>query len=403
MLGTQCSIGQQRVPGRPRRKQPAKSSIPTSQNPSVNASTLPISPPLVRPNTFFNDEWGLWDRAELLYPILSPPEKPSTTTKDVTATPCGFIDVFHQSDTSWVTSDDTEFSDTPLYANMDTVWDIYRTTTSPTMPLAINDSFSLSNCLTTNHPRNTEPKDIMTDLSTINLGLYTRLEAIKKNGKTLNFDMMISQCGPLFIDNITLLDYIIKVAQEFFFLLTNLYDERHCPSILHNVQPMEVLCPCHLSLRFLNEPRVLFQVSLPLPTVIAEPLPAPVALIIASVFIQLITIYELILNNVATVVERLTIYPMEYVPVLIVCGRKLERPCTQGMIFCEVTVSLIENIERVLGVARKEVGLLSQRQVEVLRDELDERCNVIPGHNVMTPTMLRKLYGKVANILRNIG
>ncbi|UZP36592.1 hypothetical protein NXS19_004408 [Fusarium pseudograminearum] len=406
MLGAQCAIGQQKIPGRPRRKKPAKTSIPASQNLSVNASTLPVSPPLVQPNTSFNDDWGLWDRTELLYPILSPPEKPITTTKNVTATPCGFVDVFHQSDTSWTTSGDTEYSDTQLYASLDTVWDIYKTTTSPTIPLA-NGNFWLSNCLTTSHPRNIEPRDIMTDLSTINLGLYTRLEAIKKNGKTLDFDMMISQHGPLFIDNITLVDYIIKVAQVFLFILTKLYEERHCPSMLHNSQPMVVFCPCQLSSQFIKQPKKLFQVSLPQPTVTAEPLPSPIALIIASVFIQLITIYELILHNVATVVERLAINPMGHVPVLIVCGRQLERPCTQGMIFCEVSVSLIEDIERVLGVQRtlegKEVGLLSQRQVEVLRDELDERRGIIPGHTAMTPAVLRKLFGQIAVILRRIG
>lgn len=246
----------------------------------------------------------------------------------------------------------------------------------------------------------------MADLSTINLGLHIRLEAMKKTKPSLDFDLMIYQHGPLFIDGITLAEYIVKVAQEFLYILTKLYNIRHCPELLCDSQPMELICPCHLSSELREKSKTLFDVSLPRPTVTSEPLPTPIALMITSIFIQLITVYELVLDNIATRVERIAIDPIEPVPGLIVCGRPLERPCTQGMIFCEVSVSLIENIERVLGVGRglegKEVGLLSLRQVDVLGKELDERLRVIPDHAMMTPAILRKLLGKVADIFRSI-
>ncbi|XEV01112.1 hypothetical protein FSHL1_006399 [Fusarium sambucinum] len=403
MLGAECTVGQQRVPGRPRRKQPAKRSNTTSQ--SVNKPTLPISPTPVQPNTAFID-WSLFDTTGILYPTLYAPEKPSTTIKDVNATCCvGFIDVFHQSDSSWTT--DVEYTNVPFYNDLDLVTELYTTGSSPISPFAINnDVLLLSDCSTTHYPRNTEPRDIMTELSTINNGLYVRIEAIKKNRKTIHFDTMISQNGPLFVDNITLLDYTIKVTQEFFFLLMKLYDEQHCPGLHSNSQPMELLCPCHLASQFLKDPKNLFQISLPQPTVTAEPLATPITLTITSVFVQLITVYELVLNHIATKVERLTNNSMESIPALIVCGRLQQMPCTQGVIFCEVTVNLIESIERVLGVGRmlegKEVGLLSPRQVDVLREEMDERRSVGPGHTVMAPATLRKLIGKVGGILRRI-
>jgi hypothetical protein len=313
----------------------------------------------------------------------------------------GFTDIFDQSTTSWGTSSDLEYT----YTDLDTITNIYPIGTSPNS-ITYETFFPLTNCLTTHHPRKTDPGEFISDLSTINLGLHVRLEAMKKTKASLNFDLMIYQHGPLFIDNITLAEYIITVAQKFQFILTKLYDIRYCPELLRDSQPMELICPCHLSSDLRQHPKNLFDVSLPQPTVTSEPLPTPIALMITSIFIQLITIYELILDNIATRVERIAVDPIEPVPGFIVCGRPLERPCTQGMIFCEVSVSLIENIERVLGVGRgaegKEVGLLSPRQVDVLGNELDERRRVIPDHAMMTPAMLRKLLGKVADIFRSI-
>ncbi|OBS29579.1 hypothetical protein FPOA_03516 [Fusarium poae] len=217
---------------------------------------------------------------------------------------------------------------------------------------------------------------------------------------------MISQHGPLFTDDITLVDYSIKVAQEFLLVLIKLYNEQHCPGMLHTSQSMELLCPCRLASQFLKDPKNLFDVSLLQPTVTAEPLATSIALTITSIFVQLITIFELVLNHIAIRVERLTINPTESVPVLIVCGRLQQMPCVQGVVFCEGSVNLIGNIERVLGVGRmldgKEVGLLSPRQIDVLRGEMDERCSVGAGHTVMAPATLRKLFGKVAGILRRI-
>lgn len=400
MLGVECEIGQPKVPGRPRRKQAGKGSPPTVQQFPVGK---PVSPSTVAQNAAFVDDWSPFDWTGMLSPKQSPPQVSATAIQDGMAASwgMGFTDIFDQSTTSWGTSSDLEYT----YTDLDTITNIYPIGTSPNS-ITYETFFPLTNCLTTHHPRKTDPGEFISDLSTINLGLHVRLEAMKKTKASLNFDLMIYQHGPLFIDNITLAEYIITVAQKFQFILTKLYDIRYCPELLRDSQPMELICPCHLSSDLRQHPKNLFDVSLPQPTVTSEPLPTPIALMITSIFIQLITIYELILDNIATRVERIAVDPIEPVPGFIVCGRPLERPCTQGMIFCEVSVSLIENIERVLGVGRgaegKEVGLLSPRQVDVLGNELDERRRVIPDHAMMTPAMLRKLLGKVADIFRSI-
>ncbi|KAF5968852.1 hypothetical protein FCOIX_11195 [Fusarium coicis] len=404
MLGVKCEIGQQRVPGRPRRKQAGKGSPPTAQQLPVGKS---VSPNAVAQNAAFVDDWSPFDWTGMLSPRSSPPQVSTTAIQDGLATSwgMGFTDIFDQSTTSWHTGGDLEYTNTPLYTDLDTITNVYPIGTSPNS-ITYETFFPLTNCLTTHHPRKTDPGEFMPDLSTMNLGLHVRLEAMKKTKTSLNFDLMIYQHGPLFIDNITLAEYIITVAQELLFILRKLYNIRYCPELLRDLQPMELVCPCHLSSDLRQHSKDLFDVALSQPTVTSEPLPALIALMITSVFIQLITIYELILDNIATRVERIAIDPIEPVPGLVVCGRPLERPCTQRMIFCEVSVSLIENIERVLGVGRgvegKEVGLLSPRQVDVLGNELDERRRVIPDHAMMMPAMLRKLLGKVADILRSI-
>ncbi|EXL90745.1 hypothetical protein NOF04DRAFT_19499 [Fusarium oxysporum II5] len=408
MLGVKCEIGQQKVPGRPRRKQAGKGSPPTVQQLPISTPDRSVSPNTLSQNATFIDDWSPFDWTGMLSPKPSPPQVPTTAIQDEMAASwgMGFTDIFDQSQTSWNTGGDLEYTNTPLYTDLDTITNLYPIGMSPNSTITYDTFFPLTNCLTTHHPRKTDPGEFMSDLSAMNLGLHIRLEAMKKNKASLNFDIMIYQHSPLFIDNTTLAEYIIKVAQEFLFILTRLYNTRYCPELLRDSQPMELICPYYLSSELRKQSRNLFHVSLPQPTTTSEPLPTPIALMITSIFIQLITIYELILDNIATRVERIAIDPIEPVPGLIVCGRPLERPCTQGMIFCEISVSLIENIERVLGVVRgpdgKEVGLLSPRQVEVLGNELDERRRVIPDHAMMTPATLRKLFGKVADIFRSI-
>ncbi|KAF5681359.1 hypothetical protein FDENT_8130 [Fusarium denticulatum] len=405
MLGVKCEIGQQKVPGRPRRKQAGKGSPPPVQQLPVSQT---VSPGAVPQNAAFVDDWSPFDWTGMLSPKQSPPQVSATAVQDGIAASwgMGFTDIFDQSSTSWNTGSDLEYTNTPLYTDIDTIANLYPVGVSPNSTVTYETLFPLTNCLTTHHPRKLDPGEFMSDLSTMNLGLHFRLEAIKKTKASLDFDYMIYQHGPLFIDDIIFVEYIIKVAQEFLFILTKLYNTRHCPELLHDSQPMELICPCHLSSDLRKQPKNLFDVFLPQPTATSEPLPAPIALMITSIFIQLITIYELILDSIAARVERIAVDPIEPVPGVIVCGRPLERPCTQGMIFCEVSVSIIENIERVLGVGRevqgKEVGLLAARQVEVLGNELNERRRVIPDHAMMTPAMLRKLLGKVADIFRSI-
>ncbi|KAG7413143.1 hypothetical protein Forpi1262_v017160 [Fusarium oxysporum f. sp. raphani] len=249
MLGVKCEIGQQKVPGRPRRKQAAKGSPPAVQHLPISTPDRAVSPNTLPQNATLIDDWSPFVWTGILSPKPSPPKMPTTMMQDVNAASwiMGYTDVFDQSQTSWNTGGDLEYTNTPLYSGLDTITNLYPIGISPNPSVAHETFFPLTNCLTTHHPQRPDPGEFMSDLSTINLGLHVRLEAIKKNKASLDLDIIIYQHGPLFIDNITLAEYIIKVGQEFLFILTKLYNTRHCPELLHDSQPMELICPCHLS------------------------------------------------------------------------------------------------------------------------------------------------------------
>jgi hypothetical protein len=137
-----------------------------------------------------------------------------------------------------------------------------------------------------------------------------------------------------------------------------------------------------------------------------ESLSAPIALMITSIFIQLVSIYELTIDRLTTCVERIVTDPISPVPCLTFGHRPLDRPCTQGMLFCELSMSLMESIERGLGIIPisegREPGLLSPKQIGMLGHQLDERTALIPGPTLLTPTGLRKLFGRVVDVFRNI-
>jgi TRAP-type mannitol/chloroaromatic compound transport system permease large subunit len=135
-------------------------------------------------------------------------------------------------------------------------------------------------------------------------------------------------------------------------------------------------------------------------------LSTPIALAITSIFTQMVSLYELILEYITARVERIATDPIVAVPGFTFGGVPLERPCTQGMLFSEVIVHLLERIERALGIGLVpvggEAGLLAARQIQVLWSELDGRREIIPGRAVMRPADLRRLFGKVADIFRQL-
>jgi hypothetical protein len=136
------------------------------------------------------------------------------------------------------------------------------------------------------------------------------------------------------------------------------------------------------------------------------PLMAPVALTITSIFIQLISLYELILDHLTARIERISIDPISPIPNLSSGGLPVIEPCIQGMLFSEVVVNLLERIERLLGIspalASDDRGLLSAKQRDILWSELSGSLGNLPSHGVMRFANVKTMFRKVAVTLKQI-
>ncbi|KAL7975476.1 hypothetical protein HDV63DRAFT_399510 [Trichoderma sp. SZMC 28014] len=245
--------------------------------------------------------------------------------------------------------------------------------------------------------------DAIRKLSKMNVDLHIRCAATKMNITALDFNSVIYREGPLCIDNLTLAEFMVKTSQDFLLVLTRLLRSRPSSGMIRASKMAETPFPKLLQNNHLN---LSSNSILSLPAAASEPLFAPLALTITSIFTQMLSIYELILEYITHRVERIAIDPIVPIPGFTFGGAPVEKPCTQGMLFCEVIEYLLQKTEQVLGIVSVseggEMGLLSARQISVLWSELNGRQSIIPGHATMTPANVRRLFGKVAFIFRQL-
>ncbi|QKD57540.2 uncharacterized protein FOBCDRAFT_140488 [Fusarium oxysporum Fo47] len=417
ILGLQCTGIQQKNMGRLRRM--ATSTNPTSATERFQAG-LPnqsISPSHLQQNASSMEGWDFLNWSGMLSPASSPTEPHITTMDDafwaVPTWPTNIMDTFDQTFLSWNTDyapkgANSLFSGGPGFSS--TISSAYALETPPqTVAPQVTDttSFPMNITKTSGFPEDIDPSDVMFELSKINLDLHIRIAAIKKNKTTLDFDSIVYQKSPLSIDNITLAEFSIIVSQEFLIVLTKLLNTRPCTDQLCASPTTKVSSPKPLESQHRKDKNKFQDVSTPPlshPSATLKSLPAPTVLIITSILIQLVSIYELILDHLTTRIERIPTEPLTPIPGLTFGGRPLATACTQCMTFSELLATLLKGIERVLGIIPisegRKVGLLSLRQIEVLRNELDKREEIVPGHIIMTPSRLRRLLGKVADIFR---
>jgi hypothetical protein len=136
-------------------------------------------------------------------------------------------------------------------------------------------------------------------------------------------------------------------------------------------------------------------------------LAAPLALTITSIFTQLISLYELILDHLTARIERIAVDPITPIPGLTFGGLPLAEPCTQGMLFSDAAVQTLQRIELSLGIGAVpeggNLGLLSPRQVGVLSSELDGTAGVVEhAHGIARPANVRTSFEKVRSIFRRL-
>lgn len=269
-------------------------------------------------------------------------------------------------------------------------------------------------------------------LSKINLNFHIRMAAAEANRDTLDFNSLIYKDSPLYIDNLLMSEFVLGESQKFLTILTRLRASRPTRRLSYAPQPTRSTFPRLLSMssqmdaiakddhmpRLAGPPRFsesqsyrgsqYNSTSVPsvYPLAASEPLLAPLALTITSIFIQLISLCELSVKHMTARIERIAVDPIVVVPGLTFGGLAVAEPCTQGMLFCNVVVHLLERIERSLGIAMVpeggEAGLLSAKQMDALWGELDEGFSTADGRGAMRPVNVREAFDELGRILRQL-
>ena len=256
---------------------------------------------------------------------------------------------------------------------------------------------------------NIETSDTLAKLSKLNLELHVRVATAEINKTILDFNSLIYQNSPLFIDNYTLAVFTLKASQDFVQILMRLLNSTQCHELPSTSQKPGSLHPEFTTLQlqpYLDN--ILHSNSTSSPPYFSaalQPMLAPLALTIISIFTQLISVYRLFLEHFSTRIERFSTDPIAPIPGIISGGLPLDTPCMQGMLFFNGVIHLLETMEWVLGISEREdgpVGLLSDRQVEILWSELDGGLAITPGGGTIRPADVRKLLGKVAMILSRL-
>ncbi|KAH7124682.1 hypothetical protein EDB81DRAFT_846970 [Dactylonectria macrodidyma] len=421
MLAVECTTGQQRNPGRPRRTAAHTSRRPTAEQPPVQLNNHPSPPTISRTDT---SVWGKGihlDWVSIMSPAATPAQLSIPAVDDQTDAastwPTLGINSFDQYSPLWDTDfghDQTDSFLTPDAGISITMSPQYGLETPPkTVSPADTTSLTSIDTRAIIRPNLTGgfySLNALFDLSKINLDLHIRIAAAELNKDTLDFNSVIYRQGALYIDNMTLAEFVVKTSQDFLLILTELLSGQPSCGLLCASQRAGTPSPKLLALpsrpqqdgnRNLSSIPSSFTSS-----GASELLSAPIALTVTSVFIQLVSLFELILEYMTTRVGRIDTDPIVAIPDINFGGLILENPCTQGMLFSEVIVDLLNKIERSLGIAAasdgREVGLLSVRQAQVLWGELDGRRAIIPGHAVMRPAKLRRLFGKLAGVFRQL-
>lgn len=420
--GAECITGQQRHIGRPRRT--AASTTPPSSIVKERATDMCSRTKPTRAyqeNAFPSKGTCHMDWATFMEPTSTPVQVSDTAVDDAFGfaaatwnTEMGSLDMylppldagFGFADSKFLSVHDSAFGiPTPPPCTF---------TSCPGPSPASTVSSNYCACLTTINtherpgPENVDSIDISTaliELSKINVDLHIRLTAAEANNANLDFNHVIYRQGALYIDNFTLAEFMLKTSHGFLHILTRLLSTQTSHRLLRASQTADTPFPQVPLSRQMSQ----INPSCSPPSYHIDntgPLPAPVALIMTSIFPQLVSLFELIVEYITARVERISIDPIAPIPGLMFGGVPLESSCTQGLLFSEATIYLLERLESALGIksgtSPGQVGLLSARQIKVLWSELDGRRAIIPGHATMRPATLRRLFGRLAGIFRRL-
>lgn len=242
-----------------------------------------------------------------------------------------------------------------------------------------------------------ELPDAMAKLSKLNIDIHARVAAVHSHRASLSLESIIYRTGPLYIDNHPLAEFMLRSTKHLFKTLSRLHNSRQSHAALATSRKLDTVSE-HSDW----DPSSGFLSPLPAAS-FAQPLPAALTLAITSIFIQLVSLYELYLEHIVAQIQKIANRPISPDP-----GFDLYEPMSPtssqlGVLFSNVSVVFLERIEQVLGICgtfeSAGTGLFSCRQVDVLWSELDDGFDVVPGHGFMRPAEVRRSLSKAADVL----
>ncbi|PKX88337.1 Zn(II)2Cys6 transcription factor domain-containing protein [Aspergillus novofumigatus IBT 16806] len=402
VLGAECTIGQQGKVGRPKRAAVSALGAPKKpglkSRPSIKTSPSKIFEPQSQLNSYGKSQetpsfLEVYDRpgvSRIVSPAAMPIPAPSrvTAADDAfflapTRSTAGMPSFYHDSLTGNVGHTfDRDF----LLPDFDSTLDFTNTGVHLLDPAAISincapDTLTILGRV--NAAGDIDNSDAISKLSKINIDLHIRITATERNKAILDLNSILYRESPLFIHNYTLAEFMLNTSEEFLQIL-----KRLCSS--QNPFPLPLQSPIG------NRHNPTSTFSLTYPFAAAQPLLAPLSLTITSIFSQLISLYELLLEHLTARIARLAIDPIATIPGITFGGLPLENPCIQGLLFCNLTVHRLEGMERALGISETPEG------IDVLWSELDERIGITPCSGAMRPARVKRLLGKVAIIFKKL-
>lgn len=197
----------------------------------------------------------------------------------------------------------------------------------------------------------------MATLSLMNIDLHNRLQVANAHRRIVDLDLLIYRQGPLFINNLTLAEFTLKVSGEYLSILTNVH------SAVSRRKSLASTTPQHSSSCL---------------TARASPgsLTTPMTLAMTSIFVQLLDLYEL---DIECLLSRLEIFKAEPTapmsPPDALFPAYNAHPGVQGMLFVRAIHNLLQRLEVLLGISlspERVGGLLSSRQMHTLWNEMSD-------------------------------
>ncbi|RBQ87528.1 hypothetical protein VDGD_20691 [Verticillium dahliae] len=193
----------------------------------------------------------------------------------------------------------------------------------------------------------------VTTLSLMNMGLYGRTQVVETYKDVMTLDLMIYQRGPLYINNITLAQFMLLTSQEFVAVLNALQTEMGRRKLQRLLAATSA--PTHFIATSANE------------------LPITISLLITSILRLLLDLYDLWNILACARVTKLGEEPAAPCPGPTTGVWQLVDACSQGLLFTQIIYQMLEQMEKLLGItwgADHGDGLLSPRQMHTLSHEI---------------------------------